>query len=128
MTNPDPTQPLAVLASGGLDSAVLLRCAAGTHPAVYPLYVRAGLAWEDVELAMLRRFLAAIARPVLKPLVLLDVPVHDLYGQHWGTTGQAPDAFAPDEDFYLPGRNVLLLSKALIWCRLNQVPAVALAV
>src|SRR5262249_47035314 len=38
-----------------------------------------------------------------------------------------PDADSPDEAVYLPGRNVLLLSKALIWCHLNQVPDLALA-
>jgi 7-cyano-7-deazaguanine synthase len=28
---------------------------------------------------------------------------------------------------YLPGRNVLLLAKAMLWCHLHNVPAVALA-
>ena len=28
---------------------------------------------------------------------------------------------------FLPGRNVLLLSKAILWCHLHKVPAVALA-
>ena len=36
-----PAAPLAVLASGGLDSAVLLAEAARAYPAVHPLYVRA---------------------------------------------------------------------------------------
>jgi 7-cyano-7-deazaguanine synthase len=121
-------EPLAVLVSGGLDSAVLVGEALATAPAVHPLYVRTGLAWEDVELAYLRRFLSAIAGPALKPLVVLDQPAGDLYGDHWSTSGSAPGATAPDEEFYLPGRNVLLLTKALLWCRLNQVPAVALAV
>ena len=39
-----------------------------------------------------------------------------------------PDADSPDEAVYLPGRNVLLLSKALVWCHLHDVPALALAV
>src|SRR5437764_53379 len=42
-------QPVAVLVSGGLDSAVLLGTAARCQPAVTPLYVRTGLAWEDAE-------------------------------------------------------------------------------
>jgi 7-cyano-7-deazaguanine synthase len=32
----------------------------------------------------------------------------------------------PDEAVYLPGRNVLLLAKAILWCHLHDVPAVAL--
>ena len=37
-----------------------------------------------------------------------------------------PAANDPDEMVFLPGRNVLLLGKAMIWCHLNRVPAVAL--
>jgi 7-cyano-7-deazaguanine synthase len=39
-----------------------------------------------------------------------------------------PDADTPDEAVYLPGRNVLLLSKAMLWCHLRHVPALASAV
>jgi 7-cyano-7-deazaguanine synthase len=121
-------KPTAVLVSGGLDSAILLGTLAAEHPAVYPIYVRTGLSWEGVERQYLDRFLTAIKTPSLQPLVVLDQPVRDLYGKHWSLQGAAPDANAPDEEFYLPGRNVLLLSKALIWCRMHDVPTVALAV
>ncbi len=128
MTTLDTTRPLAVLVSGGLDSAILLAEAAGTHPAVWPLYVRFGLAWEDVELTHLRRFVEAIATPTLRPLTVLDMPAGDLYGNHWSITGvDVPAADTADEAVFLPGRNVLLLAKALLWCHLNKVPAVALA-
>src|SRR5262245_47505709 len=106
-----PDHAIAVLLSGGLDSAVLLGCALDEYPAVHPLYVRMGLAWEGVEQEYLWHFLATLARPALKSLVVLDLPVRDLYGDHWSVTGRGtPDAAAPDEEFYLPGRNVLLLS------------------
>src|SRR5207247_2113705 len=73
-------------------------------------------------------FLDAIAGPSLMPLVALEAPVHDLYGPHWSITGEnVPGADTPDDAVYLPGRNVLFLSKALLWCHLNAVPAVALA-
>jgi 7-cyano-7-deazaguanine synthase len=111
----------AVLVSGGLDSAVLTAELAATGGRVHPLFVRTGLGWEDAELAVLQRFLHAIARPTLRPLVVLEMPVRDLYGRHWSVTGEVPDAAAADEAFYLPGRNVVLLSKALLWCRLNHV-------
>src|SRR5947199_5075525 len=105
-------QAIAVLVSGGLDSAVLLGRSLSDRPAVHPLYVRTGLAWENVELAYLRRFLNALAGPALKPLVIFDLLARDLYDDHWSVTGHGtPDAAAPDEKFYLPGRNILLLTK-----------------
>jgi 7-cyano-7-deazaguanine synthase len=124
----DPALGVAVLVSGGLDSAVLLAELCRTQPAVHPLYVRFDLVWEEAELTHLRRFLGAIACPALRPLVVLDMPVRDLYGQHWSITGEGvPPAGTPDEEVFLPGRNVLLLAKALLWCHLHDVEAVALA-
>lgn len=121
-------RPLAVLVSGGLDSAVLLGEAVRHYPAVYPLHVRAGSVWEEVELIHLRRFLAAVAVPPLKPLVVLASPVADLYGDHWSLTGRGvPDDHTPDEAVFLPGRNVILLAKPLLWCHLNGVPEIATA-
>jgi 7-cyano-7-deazaguanine synthase len=126
-TDPAGTAAVAVLVSGGLDSAILVGEALREQAAVWPLYVRAGLAWEPVELDHLRRFLAAVASPRLRPLHVLDLPVADLYGDHWGLTGHGvPDDRSPDAAVYLPGRNVLLLSKALVWCHLHGVPAVSL--
>lgn len=120
--------PLAVLVSGGLDSAVLLGEALRAYPAVHPLYVRTGATWEPVERDHLGRFLDAVRTPSLRPLVTLDLPTDDLYGAHWSVTGAGvPGADTPDEAVYLPGRNVILLAKALIWCHLNGVPEVATA-
>jgi 7-cyano-7-deazaguanine synthase len=108
------TEPLAVLVSGGLDSAAL--------------YMRHGLYWESAELVWLGRYLEALAGPGLAPLQVLELPVADLYGSHWSVTGRGvPGASTPDEAVYLPGRNVLLLAKAMLWCRLHGVTAVALA-
>ena len=119
---------LAVLVSGGLDSAVMLAEALRYYPAVRPLYVRTGSAWDEIELAHLRRFLTAIARESLRPLHTFRFPVEDIYGDHWSITGRGvPDDHSPDEAVFLPGRNVILLSKALIWCHLNGVPQVAMA-
>lgn len=126
---PPPTaEPLAVLASGGLDSAVLLGEACRSFAAVVPLYVRCGSAWDDLELAALTRFAAELGDPNLRPVVTLSVPTADLYGAHWSLSGtDVPDARSPDEAVYLPGRNVLLFGKALVWCHLNGVPALATA-
>jgi 7-cyano-7-deazaguanine synthase len=127
MTTPT-NAPLAVLVSGGLDSAVLVGLAAQTRLAVHPVYVRTGSIWEAVERTYLDRFLAAVRSPALQPLVALEMPVADLYGIHWSHTGEdVPDSDSADEAVYLPGRNVVLLSKALLWCHLHKVPSVALA-
>ena len=124
--------PLAVLVSGGLDSAILLGEAVRTGRETWPLYVRCGFHWEAVELDHLRRFLDAIklewpaAR--LHGLQALDMPVGDLYPRHWSLTGQGvPAADSPDEAVFLPGRNILLLAKAMLWCHLHGVTALALA-
>ncbi|HEY7155323.1 MAG TPA: 7-cyano-7-deazaguanine synthase [Gemmataceae bacterium] len=127
-TAADPSRPLAVLVSGGLDSAVLLAESLQRHPAVWPLYIRFGLFWEAVELHHLRRFLDAVRAPALRALTILEMPVADLYGEHWSLNGvDVPAAGTPDAAVYLPGRNVLLLAKAMLWCHLHDVPALALA-
>jgi 7-cyano-7-deazaguanine synthase len=119
-------EQLAVLVSG-LDSAVLLGEALRDHASVYPLYVQSGLYWEQVELGYLEMFLAAVHCPALRTLHILEMPVADLYPEHWSIRGEnVPDADTPDEAVFLPGRNVFLLSKAIVWCHLHGVPAVAL--
>lgn len=118
---------VAVLASGGLDSAILVAHLAAEGRDVTPVYVRFGLAWEDVEARHLERFLASLAPAHLNRLILLDLPVADIYGAHWSVTGQGvPDDRSPDEAVYLPGRNLLLLAKSSVWCALNGVPTIAL--
>ncbi len=118
---------LAVLISGGLDSAILLGDALRRGAVAQPIFMRCGLSWEGVELEYLRRFLAALARPELRPLVILDQPVADVYGNHWSVTGRGvPGARDPDEAVFLPGRNVMLLAKSLLWCQLHGWPVLAL--
>ena len=118
---------LAVLISGGLDSAILLGDALLKHDAIFPIYIRCGLYWEDAEVTHLQRYLAALACPALRPLVILEQPVRDLYGAHWSITGQnVPDAHSEDDAVFLPGRNLLLLAKSLLWCHLNRVPSLVL--
>jgi 7-cyano-7-deazaguanine synthase len=107
-------QATAVLFSAGLDSAVLLAdaAAAGT---TQPIYVRAGLAWEAAELAVAERLLTHEAYAGCRPLVTLTVDMRDVYpASHWAVRGQAPAYDTPDEDVYLEGRNVVLLSKAAV--------------
>lgn len=112
-----------MLVSGGLDSAVALAEAAREGP-VAPVYVRSGLVWESAEMYWLERFLQTIGAPAL---VVLELPVDDLYGAHWSLTGDGPPgADTPDEAVYLPGRNLLLLSKAGVWAVENDCASVVM--
>jgi 7-cyano-7-deazaguanine synthase len=116
-----------VLISGGLDSAVLCVEMLRDFRRVVPLYIRSGLRWETAELAALRQFLAAVERPGLDKLIVLDEPIADVYGAHWSTSGASvPGAETPDAAVYLPGRNLLLATKAAVWCRLRGIDALAL--
>ena len=107
----------AVLLSGGLDSAVLLAEEAATDT-VQPIYVSVGLAWEDAErLATMRLLASGQLSARVKPLVSLTVDMTDVYpAAHWARTGQAPGYHTADEDVYLPGRNIVLLGKAGVFC------------
>jgi 7-cyano-7-deazaguanine synthase len=106
-----------VLLSGGLDSAVLVVDEA-TRDEVQPIYVNVGLAWEAGERAIVERFVAALPRGArVRPLVSLTVDMRDVYdASHWAVTGRPPEYHTPDEDVYLPGRNVILLGKAGVYC------------
>src|SRR6185295_9250008 len=110
----------AVLLSGGLDSAVLVaeEAAAGE---VQPVYVSVGLAWEPAERAMVSRLLASPSFQTrgdrVRPLASLGVDMRDVYAAtHWAVEGRPPGYHTPDEDVYLPGRNVILLGKAAVYC------------
>jgi 7-cyano-7-deazaguanine synthase len=107
----------AVLLSGGLDSAVLAADEAASGE-VHPVYVSVGLAWEAAERAMVSRFLArAPLGGGARPLVSLSVDMRDVYAAtHWAVEGRPPAYHTPDEDVYLPGRNVVLLGKAAVYC------------
>ena len=106
--------PTAVLLSAGLDSAVLA-AAEARHAEVHPVYVSVGLAWEANELAMLAALLKTPPYASLAPLARLSFPASDLYSPtHWAIVGTPPGFDTPDEDVYLTGRNVMLLSKAAV--------------
>jgi 7-cyano-7-deazaguanine synthase len=108
-------QGAAVLCSGGLDSAVLLadvaRRAAGSP--VLPIYVSVGLAWEPEEIAMIDRLLVTPPFRGVLPVARLRFDMRDVYPPtHWAVRGEPPGFDTPDEDVYLEGRNIVLLTKA----------------
>ena len=116
----------AVLLSAGLDSAVLAALEA-TTAVVHPVYVSVGLSWESAERAALERLLRTPALAGLQPLTSLDFTALDLYAPtHWAIAGTPPAFDTPDEDVYLAGRNVMLLSKAAIYCARQGIARLAI--
>jgi 7-cyano-7-deazaguanine synthase len=128
----------AVLFSGGLDSAVLLATELRDRTEVWPVHIRTGLAWEDAEARAIGRLLAcppfaeaarpdATGGPKLQALSTLHVEMRDVYPpSHWALEGRAPAFDTPDEDVYLEGRNVILLSKAAVFCSRHGLNCIAL--
>ena len=110
--------------SAGLDSAVLAaaearvgRCSRSTSAP--------GWRGRRAELAALDRLLAAAPFAVMRAAgAARRSPSHDLYpATHWALRGEPPAFDTPDEDVYLTGRNVVLLSKAAIYCAQHGIGA-----
>jgi 7-cyano-7-deazaguanine synthase len=117
-----------VLLSGGLDSAVLAADEAQTRH-VHPVYVAGGLAWEDSEQRVVRELLShpPLAGRVA-PLVRLEFGMSDVYApSHWAIRGTPPAYDTPDEDVYLHGRNVALLSKAAVYAVTQDIARLVVA-
>ena len=116
-----------VLLSGGLDSAVLAAHEAQASR-VLPVYVRVGLAWEDAEVAMVERLLRApVFAGQIEALVCVEFTMRDVYGpRHWAIRGTPPAYDTPDEDVYLTGRNLVLLTKAGVVAARHDAQRIAL--
>jgi 7-cyano-7-deazaguanine synthase len=128
MSAGDNSQVIGVLASGGLDSSILIGHLLREGRQVQPFYIRTGLIWQPTELQGLEQFLGAVAAARLRKIVILDLPLADLYDGHWSLTGRGtPASDSPDEAVFLPGRNALLLVKAAVWCQLHGIGELALA-
>lgn len=111
----------AVLCSGGLDSAVLLAEELALGHQATPIHIRSGLMWEEAEARALARLLEQPPfRGHTRPLVTLTADVRDVYDDgHWALAGTPPGYATADEDVCLVGRNLMLLTKAAVWCRLH---------
>jgi 7-cyano-7-deazaguanine synthase len=116
------------LLSGGLDSTALLCRYLEQGRRVQPFYIWSDVAWADAEHHAVKRLTQALARPQLAPLVTFRLPLADLYDVHWSVTGEdVPGADSPDEAVFLPGRNLLLVMKAAVWCQMHGIEELALA-
>lgn len=125
-----PGQTICALASGGLDSGVLIAELAKEYAQVQPVYVRCGLFWEPSERYWLQRFLKRLRQihPNIQPLKTLSMDLREIYGDHWSLTGKNVPAFDSDDfEVYLPGRNIILLAKTAVFCVLRGIPTIATA-
>ncbi len=122
-------EAVAALTSGGLDSCVCLAHLAHSHDAVYPVYIRCGLAWEAVETVFLKRFLTTLRDHRIKTLQELSLPMEEVYGETWYSSGEGIPAYRdPDEAWEIPGRNILLLAKTAVWASLHSVSRISIGV
>jgi 7-cyano-7-deazaguanine synthase len=118
----------AVLFSGGLDSAVLLAHEIHSGVTALPIHVRSGFAWEDDEATAIARLLstAPFAGQCQTPATI-SVDMRDVFpSSHWAVRGSAPAYDTPDQDVYLEGRNLTLLSKTAILCARRSIPRIVL--
>jgi 7-cyano-7-deazaguanine synthase len=119
---------IAILASGGLDSSVMLAVTARKAGQVYPVYIRAGLRWETDELQTLKRFLRALRLKNVEPVTVLRLPMSDVSGDHWSMTGRnVPGYDASVTSNYILGRNLSLLAKTAILCAREKIGEIAMA-
>ena len=118
---------LAVLASGGLDSSVMLAELARGGREIFPVYMRAGLMWERHELGALKLHPTAqnARHPRGKRAAIAD-----------GRRGRRPLEHDRAQSAGLsrggvvelhPGAQLELLAKAAIFCAYNRIGEIAMA-
>lgn len=118
-----------VLVSGGVESCVLLNEALAQYDKIQPLYIQNHLRWEDVEIFWLKKFLRNFKSLKIEPLKILELSMRDLYEGHWSLTGiKVPGAQSKDESVYLPGRNIMFLSKAAIFAAIHEIPVIEIGI
>ncbi len=125
----DKKSHACVLVSGGIESSVLVCDALARYERVTPLYIRNHLRWEDTEIFCLKNFLRSLKHANLQPLKMLELTLRDLYEAHWSITGiKIPGSSSKDESVYLPGRNIIFLSKAGCFAAVKDIPSIEIGV
>ena len=105
---------------------------ARTH-VVHPVYVAAGLAWEEGEQRIVEALLCATAVRQRARTAFIPSPASSSAcatstpPTHWALTGTPPAYDTPDEDVYLHGRNVALLSKAAVYAATRKISRLVVA-
>lgn len=120
-------QKIGVLYSGGLDSAALVAHYLERGAEVWPVYVRATLPWERTEIERGTQFLENIEQARLHPLQVAHLDLESAYERNWSFTGHTPGAASRDEAVFLPLRNLVLTTKAMLILSNHDVLEMALA-
>ncbi len=108
---------------------MLVSDALSRYEEVQPTYIQNELKWEAAELFWLKRFLRTLKSERLRPLKILSLPMRDVYQAHWSVTGiQVPNLKSDDRSVYLPGRNILLLSKAGVFAATRKISVIEIGV
>lgn len=118
---------IGVLYSGGLDSAALIGAFLSNGYDVWPVFIQCGLRWEKQEIYWAKKFLRAAANPRLHPLATAQLSLDEAYQKNWSHTGKTPGRASDDKDVFLPARNLLLVTKALLFLSSNKIYRLALA-
>lgn len=105
---------IGILYSGGMDSAALAGRLIKEGYEVWPIYIQCELPWEKSEKAAAKKFLTALSSKNIKPLQTVRLLLEGAYAKNWSQTGRTPGANSADEEVFLPGRNLLLIIKALL--------------
>lgn len=122
-----PKSKICVLASGGVESSALLYLASRKYRQVFPLYISHGFLWEKAERYWLQKFIRRLATPSVQPLTVCRYPLGFLFRGHWSLSGtNVPNAASRDPAVFLPGRNILLLSLAGVFCYVRKIPRLAI--
>ena len=91
------------------------------------MYVQAGLFWEHDEISILKKYIIKLNASSIKPIFLLQAPTQNILVNHWSVNGEnIPEADSSDESVFIPGRNILLLGLASIWCSGNGIKDIAI--
>ena len=120
---------VAVLSSGGIDSCCMINDYIKKRWNVTAIYVPSEYRWEQTELIWLRRFLRTLEKNSPLPLAVLKIRTKDMHQSPWAHHGvNVPGTRSRDKAVYLPGRNLLLIAKAAVYCAEKKIPNLALAV
>jgi 7-cyano-7-deazaguanine synthase len=121
--------PICALTSSGLKGIALLEHCSTNYEVVVPVYIQKGLRWEESELYWLKKFLRSARFKHLAPLEILHLPIRDVPHSHWSVTGvHVPGEKAKASQLFLPGRNLMLLTKAALFCAVKGIQEIAIGV
>ncbi len=117
-----------VLASGGVDSSILLDREARRGRTIFPIFIKAGFRFEAAQRRALGRFLRRLGHRNIRPVTELSIPAGDFFPKdHWAFTGRGiPPLTSPDGSCYLPGWNLLLLAPTMVFAAQNGIATVVM--